>query len=421
MRIKNVVVSYKMPKKFDFVLHLAVLILVTFGFLMIISTSVGNAGDDSLAPVKAGVKQGIFCVISYVMLLFFANNFTMVRAKKLLPVLGMVMMGMLLSTQFFTGAYGSKAWLQFHIAGQAISIQPTEFAKLFMIIVMGVYIEIAGRNNWDFFTIMKGPLFYFFICFVPIMLQRDMGTLLVFLVLPCICFLVPSHKNLRKAQKYMKVLIVVGVIAAFALMSDFGVKIFKEIEPLSHIATRIENASDPFLDPYGTGYQPINGLYGIASGGILGKGLGQSTQKYGYLTQSDSDYILAIVIEELGLIGFGIILLCYCLIIQRLFYYALHTKSEGYKIILIGSAFYIFIHFVLNVGGVSGLIPLTGVPLLFISSGGSSLISVMSAIGVSQAIISRIRRQGTIRNVKKEPQGVRGSLRKGRGETKIGG
>ncbi|WP_303395302.1 FtsW/RodA/SpoVE family cell cycle protein, partial [Amedibacillus dolichus] len=74
--------------------------------------------------------------------------------------------------------------------------------------------------------------------------------------------------------------------------------------------------------------------------------------------------------------------------------YAFRTKSEGYKVILIGSAMYIFLHFALNVGGVSGLIPLTGVPLLFISSGGSSLMSIMSAMGICQAIISRIRRQG---------------------------
>ena len=421
MRIKNTVITLKMPKKYDVALHFAIIALVLFGTLMIVSTSVGNAGEDSLAPVKAGVKQFVFVLISYMMLTFFANNFSMGRAKKLLPWLSVVMMALLASNQFFPDVYGSKAWIQLQLAGQSISIQPAEFAKVFMIIAMAVHIEIAGRNNWNTFTIMKSPMIYFLMCFVPIILQKDMGTLLVFVALPCICFLVPSHRNLRKAQKGMKLLIAAGIIGAFVLMSDVGVGVFKKIDPLSHIASRIENAANPFLDPYGTGYQPINGLYGIASGGLKGKGLGQSTQKYGYLTQSDSDYILAIVIEETGIIGLGLIMICYGLIIQRMFYYAIHTKSEGYKIILVGTAMYIFIHFVLNVGGVSGLIPLTGVPLLFISSGGSSLMSVMAAIGISQAVISRIRRQGTVKKIKKEPQGVRGSLRKGRGETKIGG
>ena len=174
----------------------------------------------------------------------------------------------------------------------------------------------------------------------------------------------------------------------------------------AHITTRFENAINLFR-PYVGGYQPINGLYGIARGGLQGVGFGESIQKYGYLTQSDNDYILSIVIEELGVFGLGIIVAGYAIIIKRLFYYAFRTKSEGYKVILIGTAMYIFAHFVLNVGGVGGLIPLTGVPLLFISSGGSSMMSIMSAIGISQAIIARIRRQGTIQKkikYKKEPQ-----------------
>ena len=122
-------------------------------------------------------------------------------------------------------------------------------------------------------------------------------------------------------------------------------------------------------------------------------GFTHSTQKFGYLTQASSDYIFAITSEELGIIGLFIIVLGYGIVIYRLVYYALRTRSEGYKIILMGTAFYILLHFILNIGGVTGLIPLTGVPLLFISSGGSSLMSVMSAIGIAQAVISRIRRQ----------------------------
>lgn len=126
----------------------------------------------------------------------------------------------------------------------------------------------------------------------------------------------------------------------------------------------------------------------------MGKGIGQSQQKFGFLTQADNDFILAIVIEELGIFGLALIVIGYSIIIQRLFHYAYRTKSEGYKIILIGTAMYIFLHFFLNVGGVGGLIPLTGVPLLFISSGGSALMSIMCAIGIAQAIIAKIRRQG---------------------------
>ena len=162
---------------------------------------------------------------------------------------------------------------------------------------------------------------------------------------------------------------------------------------LDYMVGRFEASMNPFQDIYGTGYQLVNGLYAIANGGLGGLGFTHSTQKFGYLTQASSDYIFAITSEELGIIGLFIIVLGYGIVIYRLVYYALRTRSEGYKIILMGTAFYILLHFILNIGGVTGLIPLTGVPLLFISSGGSSLMSVMSAIGIAQAVISRIRRQ----------------------------
>lgn len=258
---------------------------------------------------------------------------------------------------------------------------------------------------------MRIPIIFLLSFILMIFIQKDIGTLAVMLSMVGVCFLIPSHKNLRKPQKILLILICTGIGLLLFLMSEPGMEVvrwFGEKFPyFAHITTRFENAINPFLDPYVGGYQPINGLYGIARGGLQGVGFGESIQKYGYLTQSDNDYILSIVIEELGVFGLGIIVAGYAIIIKRLFYYAFRTKSEGYKVILIGTAMYIFAHFVLNVGGVGGLIPLTGVPLLFISSGGSSMMSIMSAIGISQAIIARIRRQGTIQKkikYKKEPQ-----------------
>lgn len=421
MRIKNMIISFKMPKKYDLVLHAAVILLVLFGTLMILSANVGDAktGDNALNIVKILVKQIAFIMISYTLMVFLANNFSMKRAKRFLPFIAILLVCALLATQFQEDTYGSKAWISFSILRQQVTIQPSEFAKVFMVVVMAVYIDIAGRNDWNFKTIMKGPFIYFLICFIPIVLQKDIGSMLVFLAMCSMCFLLPSHRGLRKAQKYYIIFIGALVVLAIILMSDIGIHFFDSIEPLQHIAVRIENAQNPFLDPFDKGYQLINGLYGIARGGFTGVGLGNSIQKYGYLTQSDNDFILSIIIEELGVFGFSIILILYGIIIRQLFYYATRAKSDGFKIILFGNAMYIFIHFVLNVGGVSGLIPLTGVPLLFISSGGSSLISIMSSVGLSQAVIARIRRQGIV--VKKEPPGDRGSIRKGRGETKIGG
>lgn len=419
---KKIVLSLKMPRKYDRIIHGAILVLILFGSIMILSTNVGNSGQDPLIMVKVFIKQLMFIIASYILMAFFANNFRIRKNSKLTKIIGWAIFAALLLTQIFPDVNGSKAWIRIPvISGLEITLQPSEFAKVFMIVIMAVYIEAASKKpNRRCWVIVHTPIF-FFVAFVgAILLQKDLGTIVVMSLICATCFLISSHKGLRRQQMWMRRLFLVGAIALFLAMSQPVIDTLNKIDFLQHIAVRIENAINPFTDPHGNGYQLINGLYGFARGGLSGVGLGNSIQKYGYLTQSDNDFILSIVVEETGIMGLLIIMGCYLIIIARLFIFAYHSKSEAFKIILVGTGMYIFVHFALNVGGVSGLIPLTGVPLLFISSGGSSLMAIMTALGISQSVISQIRRQGTIPH-KKEPLGVGGSLRKGRGETKIGG
>lgn len=390
MAKKKIKITAKMPRKYDFWLHLSSLVLILFGSLMILSTSVGQTESDNMIIVKVVVKQTAFVIISYCMMLFLANNFTMARARKLGRVAGILLVGACAATLAFPGVNGSQAWIRIG----SITIQPTEFVKVFMCVIIAVQVEIAGRRNFDWWTIIKVP-FLFFCAFIGIaLLQRDLGTLVIITMVTLVCFLIPSHKNLRKIQRLAKVALCAGSLLFVFLMTTPGLTIIAKLPVFNHVVPRFEIAANPFADPYGDGYQLIQGLVGIASSDFLGKGVGQSQQKFGFLTQADNDFILSVVIEELGIFGLSLIVIGYVIIIQRLFSYAFRTKSEGYKIILIGTGMYIFMHFFLNVGGVGGLIPLTGVPLLFISSGGSSLMSIMAGLGISQAVISRIRRQG---------------------------
>ena len=178
--------------------------------------------------------------------------------------------------------------------------------------------------------------------------------------------------------------------------TDIGTQILAKIPFLSHVATRIQNMTNPFLDIYNEGYQPANSLYGIGSSNFFGRGIGNSMRKFGYLTQAENDYILAVIIEECGIFGLVIIVGFYAVIISRLFHYAFKTNELTYKVILVGIATYISMHFILNVGGVACLIPFTGVPLLFISNGGSSLFAVCLSIGIAQSCIRRIRKKEMI-------------------------
>ena len=173
-------------------------------------------------------------------------------------------------------------------------------------------------------------------------------------------------------------------------MIGWGMSFLEKIPFIgTHIVERFKMSANPWQDEYNKGLQLINSLYAFASGGWRGLGFGQSIQKMKYLSAASTDFILAITVEELGIFGFSVILIGYSCIIFRLFRYALMSKHEGYKIIYIGTSLYIFIHFVVNAGGVTGLIPLTGVPLLFISSGASSLVSICCAIGICQALASK--------------------------------
>lgn len=394
MRIGKYKITAKMPGKYDFWMHLSILVLVVFGTLMIISTNLGNVYNDQWILMKVILKQTVFIIISYSLMLFLANNFSMLRAKRLSMPIGIAIGIALIACLFSAEVNGSRAWIQIPLPGIQVTLQPSEFAKIFMVVIMAVYVEIAGRRKFDFWTIVKIPVYFYMAFAAIIVLQRDFGTLLVMSTICALCFLLPSHKNLRKAQRMLMIAMIFAIVFGVFAMSDWGISLFNKVPGLSHIANRIESSLNPFQNPYSGGYQLINGLFGIANSNFFGLGIGNSTRKWGYLTQADNDFILSIVIEELGIFGLLIIVAGYIIIIQRLFHYALRTKSEGYKIILVGTALYIIVHFVLNVGGVSGLIPLTGVPLLFISSGGSSLMSVMAALGICQAVISRIRRQG---------------------------
>lgn len=383
--------SLKMPRKYDFWLHFSMLVLVLYGSLMIVSTSVGSTETDNYIVLKVAIKQTAFVIIAYVMMGVLANNFTMVRARKFSKILGICLLFACLATLAFTPVNGSRAWIR--IGG--ITLQPAEFVKVFMFVIIAVYVEIAGRRNFDWWTIIKIPFIFYLMFAIVIVLQKDLGTLVVISMISLVSLFIPSHKNLRKLQRLGKIALTAFASACVFLMTPVGLELMDHMpSSIAHVSTRFSNAVNPFLEPYDGGHQLIQGLVSIASSNFVGKGIGQSQQKFGFLTQADNDYILAIVIEETGIFGLALVVIGYVVILQRLFHYALRTKSEGYKIILVGSAMYIFLHFFLNVGGVSGTIPLTGVPLLFISSGGSSLMSVMSALGISQAVISRIRRQG---------------------------
>jgi cell division protein FtsW len=384
--------ALKMPYLYDRYIHFATLILVFFGLVMITSASMGLAAGNTIYLVSVVAKQIVFSVVGYVAMLLVAKAFTFQRLRNSISLIVLGTVGALLFALMFGSVGGAKAWIRIPMPGGEVTIQPSEFAKISIMLVVAVYLcdlKQKASTNWE---LVKTPAIIIAIfAFIVGFLQSDFGSMIVMLAIAVIIFLIPQHPQLVKYQKVVFILIVLGIVGVVFLISPIGVNFVEHLPLAIYQKNRILSAVNPFADKYGSGYQLVNGLVSFASGGFFGVGFGNSVRKYTNFPAANTDFILAIVVEELGFLGFLIIFTCYALIMFRLFKYAFKMKSEKGRVILIGTAMYILVHFIFNVGGVTGLIPLTGVPLLMISYGGSSTMSIMVAIGISQAVISRYR------------------------------
>ena len=378
---KRKFLNLRMPKSSDHFLHAAMIILMLFGIIMVGSASMGVAGGNNRFLVITIVKQVIYAVAGYTAMTFLANHFQLKKLKSsttFLVILATI--ASLLLCLLFVETNGARAWIRIPLGVTEVTLQPSEFAKIIAILVIALYLGDNLHSYSKKFDLIKRPLFIDgVILFIVWILQSDFGSMAVIFVIICVCFLVPNHPQLRGYQRVLTILFYGSVILGFYILSPSG----------EHLIAKM-------TDQYGTGYQLISGLISFATGGWFGKGLGNSVRKYTNFPAASTDYILAIVVEELGFVGFIGLLAVYGFIIFVLLRYALKMRSEKGRIILVGTAMYFLVHMFFNIGGVTGLIPLTGVPLLMVSAGGSSTMSIMACVGISQAVIASYKR-GEIR------------------------
>lgn len=377
----------------DSAITISIIALMAFGTLMVLSTEVGETSTTAMVMLYNVFKQIIYWILSFALIWLGSKLFTFRRFSFFYKPIGLALVFAMVLPFAFEASGGSHAWIRLPFG---FTIQPAEFLKIFIILSVANSIYRTKKKK----KLEKNPskMFassrHFIMIFViELLAQKDLGTMSILLVTYLVCLLIPDYPSMRKGQRKLIIygfLILVACVVFFGL-SDIGTNALAKIPFLSHVATRIQNMKNPFLDIYNEGYQPANSLYGIGSSNFFGRGIGNSMRKFGYLTQAENDYILAVIVEECGVFGLAWIVFFYFVIIFRLFHYAFRTNELAYKIVLVGIATYISMHFVLNVGGVACLIPFTGVPLLFISNGGSSLFAICLSIGVAQSCIRRIR------------------------------
>lgn len=382
----------------DKTVYFCVVILTIYGIVMIGSASVGQSAK--MGPMYASmnmIKQAIFVLGGFAAMIFltrcFKKSWVNANSTWIFYAIGLVLM---LACLFFEDGKGSHAWIRIG----SFTIQPAEFMKVIMILFLSFHFgeieeycqiprnitrqkkeELQKRKLW--YCILRPILAIFIAFFVGVFLQKDMGSSLIMAFICMMLFFITPRPYYTKYKKLALILLIIGFILIL-LSATFILKPYQ----LGRIYTWL----NPLGDIEGDGWQLTNALIAFATGGLFGKGFGSSTQKYGYIPESHNDFIVAIIYEELGLVGFMLFLIPYVIIIYKMFHYALRIKDTKSKLILYGVGLYFFTHLLVNVGGVSGFIPMTGVPLLLISSGGSSTFAAMMGLGIAQSIIAKYNR-----------------------------
>ncbi len=360
----------------DKTIYACTIFLACFGIVMIGDASVGMSASrgSNFATINL-LKQCVFVAGGFFCMFLFARVYKTRRISETIMLSAYVICILMMLACLMWTINNSHAWIKVG----PITIQPVEFMKLVMIIILsyifGVLpdqVRISNRLSAEkrkklvrrkFMLCVAFPaLLVFFAFFICWKVQKDMGSGLILLVMSaCLFFATPSQ--------YYRPYKIIGLFLVFLAVLVFI--LFHERFLKGHQMARIASWLNPLKDIYGSNYQIINGLVGYTNGGLIGRGFGNSIMKFGYIPEAQNDFISSIIVEELGLVGFAAFFIPYSIIICRLFRYAFCMKESRDKLTLIGIASYFFVHLMVNVGGVSGLIPMTGVPLLLISAGGT--------------------------------------------------
>lgn len=379
----------KLFSKMDIPLFIMVVLYVALGLVMIYSASnITAVVRYGYQPYHFFIRQAIFVLVSF-------------------------FIGFLIVLRFPTRNYGALAWplvflligslallfVKGKIAGGAISwfdlkyfkVQPSEFAKSILVIFMAIYYNKLHykkvKNIYAYFV----PLGFAAIIIGLVFMQPDLGSAAIIAGIVFLTFIsIPVVQN--NIMKFIKIIAIGCILAMVAFLysgNDF-------LSSIQKGRLNFKNPCSRYTET--TGYQVCNGFIAINNGGLFGVGLGNSTQKYLYLPESHTDFIFPIIVEELGLVTGIIIILGYVYILSRILKIAKTSENLRCSILAYGTFWYFTLHILVNLLGVLALIPLTGVPLPFLSYGGSFTANAIIMIFV----VERVNIENKINKTKRE-------------------
>jgi cell division protein FtsW len=368
--------SKKFHSYYDYSLLFLTLFLVGFGLIMIYSTSSYNASRKFDNPMYYLERQGVFALIGIIAMLIvskidyriYFKKFPIIKMKPVLLLYGLCIFLQTYVLIFGDKIKGQKRWIELGPLG---SFQPSELSKIAVILFTAYIINLAPKKLDKFTGFLR--VVFFVAPLIGLVLIANFSTALVMAcIMAAICF-TASRKKL-----YFIVSGILGVAIGSIFVFNVGYR-----------STRIDVWLN--VETHDKGYQILQGLYAIASGGIFGRGLGESMQKLGFIPESHNDMIFSVICEELGLFGAVSLILIFVLMIWRLFVIAINAADLYGGLIATGVLTHIAVQVLLNIAVVTNTIPSTGIPLPFISYGGSSLFVLLVEMGIVLSVSNQIK------------------------------
>ena len=369
----------KLLKDLDKPLLIASAILFIFGLLNIVTASSRAAVVNyDVSIYYYFYRQLIFIILGLVAGVIIIKTDTKYY-KVIVPFLFVAAILLNLWALTFEELSGSRNWIDLKV----IKLQPSEFAKPIIICLLAILFEKNYRKlrtlNVKHYDTIFTMIFVAMIIPAIVFLQKDYGTMLIILFIIFMMFL---SSPILKIDKIKTILVMIG-LGALALLVIYSVQGYILND------ARISRFTS-FLDPCGNyengGYQVCNSYIAINDGGLWGLGIGKSKQKYSYIPEPHTDSAFAIIAEEYGIYRTVFIFILYGVVLYRIAVIGAKAASLRGRYICVGIISYIFIHIFINLGGMFGLIPLTGVPLPFLSYGGSFVLSLIASLSIVQRI-----------------------------------
>ena len=364
------------------------LLLSAIGLVMVYSTTSAHQivyGEDPLGLVRS---QVLYSVLSLVAIwLVYRMKLVHLRQRKLVLLALFVNLILLGATRLFPRINGAYGWIPLPGLG---SLQPAEYIKLVLIWYLAQEFARIQQQiaTYDYQALTQGTwlprefrdwrVFCGLILTLVISLP-DLGNaaILVLIILSMLCISGIAHRW------FIVALGIIGSISTVVLGLTFllGVEVMEKIPVFGYVPRRFSAFFDPFANPTAAGLQLTHSYYAMSNGGWFGRGLGNSIEKNGYLPEAHTDFAFSIVIEELGFVGASLILGLLFFLIIRIILVGLRARNPFNAMVCLGVATLFLIQVFVNVGGISGLIPATGVTFPFLSQGGSSLLIL--SIGIA--------------------------------------